>query len=343
MDSRHRRRNFGQRRRQLIVASVSAVIAVLVAGGVAYAVKTQNTDVVAPKPTPTAPSSDTPVPTPTPTPTPTQVSKAVDKVIVILIENKSSSQIRSEAPRLTALSDTFGKAPAALAPCDHPSQPNYVCLSAGRRLVTSNEVKTVSGPDIWNNTLNAGRTMKMYVDNLPASLGDRRKSSGKYAARHVFTVPFVATAEKQANFARYTVNSTTLAGDVAKGALPNVGALVPDLCHDAHDRCKQDGPSQIAQADNWIADQIEVLQSGSDWKSGHLLIVVTADEDDKKGANDIPMIVIHPSLSHFSTDVPVTLYSVGGLLADVGHTPRLGNQATAPDFAKAFDLEVATQ
>ena len=76
--------------------------------------------------------------------------------------------------------------------------------------------------------------------------------------------------------------------------LPNVGALVPDLCHDAHDRCKQDGPTQIMQADNWIADQIEVLQSGPDWKSGHLLIVVTADEDDKKSGQNVYTVVIHP-------------------------------------------------
>ena len=64
-------------------------------------------------------------------------------------------------------------------------------------------------------------------------------------------------------------------------------------------QCTGIAPTQIQQADNWIADQVELLQSGPDWKDGHLLIVVTADEDDKKGVNDIPMIVIHPSLSRF--------------------------------------------
>lgn len=65
---------------------------------------------------------------------------------------------------------------------------------------------------------------------------------------------------------------------------------------------------------------------------------MTADEDNKEGPNDISMIAIHPSLSSYSTEVPVTLFSVGGFLADVGHTPRLGRQATDPDFAEAFGL-----
>ena len=30
--------------------------------------------------------------------------------------------------------------------------------------------------------------------------------------------------------------------------------------------------------------------SGPDWKSGQLLIIVTADEDNKDGVNDIPMM-----------------------------------------------------
>lgn len=294
------------------------------------------------RPSTTAPTqTQTPTQTPTPTPTPTTPASQVDKVMVIVLENHSSAQIRSEAPRLTALADKYGEAPNAVAPCGHPSLPNYVCLSAGGRYLSSDTVKTLSQPDIWNNTLSAGHTMKMYVDGLPAAEGDRLGKTGKYVARHVFTAPFVATAEKRANFNRYTVDARTLAADVASGDLPEVGALIPDQCHNAHDRCKSVAPTQIKQADNWIADQVEVLQSGPDWKAGHLLIVVTADEDDKKGVNDIPMIAIHPTLSHVSTEVPLSLFSLGGLLADVGHTPRLGKQATAPDFAKTFRLTVA--
>lgn len=272
---------------------------------------------------------------------PSNTSRAgslIDKVMVIVLENHSAGQIRSGAPRLTALAKQYGSAPNALAPCGHPSQPNYVCLSTGGKYLSTNDITTLPQADVWNDTLSAGRTMKVYADGLPPELGDRRKNVGAYAPRHVFTVPFVATKVKADNFARFTVDSTALVADVAAGALPNVGALIPDNCHNAHDRCTAAGTTQIKQADNWIADRVRLLQSGSDWKSGHLLIVVTADEDNTLGANDISMIVIHPSLAHVTTAVPVTLYSLGGLLADVGHTPRLGMQVTDPDFAKAFHL-----
>ena len=294
-----------------------------------------------PHPAPSAKSS-TGSPSPSSTPAP---SSEVDKALVFVIENRSPAQIRTDAPRLTALAAKYGEATHALAPCGHPSQPNYVCLSTGGKYVSSNKLKTLSQPDIWNNTVAAGRTMKVYADRLPAAVKDRRKEVGQYVARHVFTAPFVATQEKADNFARYTVDADTLTakgGDIENGALPNVGAIIPDNCHNAHDRCRSEGATQIGQADDWIADRVELLQQGPDWKSGRLLIIVTADEDDQEGVNDIPMIVIHPALKNYSTDVSVDLYSVGGLLADVGHTPRLGKQRTAPDFAEAFGLTVSS-
>ena len=209
--------------------------------------------------------------------------------------------------------------------------------------MSSNKLKTLPQPDIWNATLAAGRTMKVYADGLPTDVEDRRKEVGQYVARHLFTAPFVATQEKADNFARYTVNADALTaenGDIKNGTLPNVGAVIPDNCHNSHDRCRAEGATQIGQADDWIADHVEQLQQGPDWKSGRLVIIVTADEDDKNGVNDIPMIVIHPSLTNYKTDVPVDLFSVGGLLADLGHTPRLGKQRTAPEFAEAFGLTV---
>jgi phosphatidylinositol-3-phosphatase len=265
----------------------------------------------------------------------------VDKALVFMLENESSTQIKAGAPRLTAFAQQYGDAPNAVTLCDHPSQPNYVCLSAGGRYLSTNTIKTLSQQDIWNNTLRAGRTMKVYADALPSAVGDRRKNVGKYAPRHVFTVPFVATTEKKANFARYTVNANTLTADIAAGALPNVGAVIPDNCHNAHDLCTTQGATQLGQADTWIGDYVELVKGGPDWQSGRLLIIVTADEDNKIGINDIPMIVMHPSLNGYITNVSVDLYSVGGLLADLGHTPRLGKQLTSPDFAKAFGLTVA--
>jgi acid phosphatase len=343
--SQRRRRRQIRKRIGLVAGSllVIAALAALVIQPPAFLrASTDATPSASPRVLPTPAPVPTPVATPTPLETPVvEVNDEIDKALVFVLENHSAAQIRSGAPRLSALADKFGTAPRAVAPCGHPSQPNYVCLSAGGKYLSSNQIKTLSQPDIWNNTLAAGRAMKVYADNLPGSVRDRRKDVGKYAGRHVFTVPFVSTKEKADNFVRYTVHSNTLTADVESGALPNIGAVIPDNCHNSHDRCPGEGSTQLKQADDWIADNVQLLQGGPDWKSGRLLIIVTADEDNKNGTNDIPMIVIHPSLKNYSTDVPVDLYSVGGLLADLGHTPRLGKQRTAPDFAKAFKLPIA--
>jgi phosphatidylinositol-3-phosphatase len=337
--SHGRRRSRRRRRQRLRVVALLGGAAIL---GVAIGAVIAFPDLLSSSEPPSAPSTKASTDSPTASSTPAQ-TREVDKAVVFVIENRSAAQIRTDAPRLTALAAKYGEATHALAPCGHPSQPNYVCLSTGGKYVSSNTLKTLPQPDIWNNTVAAGRTMKVYADGLPAAVDDRRKEVGQYVARHVFTAPFVATQEKADNFVRYTVDADTLAGqdgDIENGDLPNVGAIIPDNCHNAHDRCRTEGATQIGQADDWIADRVGLLQQGPDWKSGRLLIIVTADEDDKEGVNDIPMIAIHPSLRHHATQVPVDLYSVGGLLADVGNTPRLGKQRSAPDFAKAFDLTV---
>jgi phosphatidylinositol-3-phosphatase len=340
-----RRRRKRRQRRKLAMIIGGTVLAMGLVVGAAFALPPSVHFSPEPSPTLSRAPSASPTPAPSLAATASPTEGQIDKVIVFVLENHSAAQIKAGAPQLSALAEKYGDAPQALAPCGHPSQPNYVCLSTGGKYLSSNDVKTLPQPDVWNNTVKAGRTMKVYADHLPAAVGNRRKDVGSYAPRHVFTVPFVATKEKADNFVRYTVDTkalTTGDDDIANGTLPNVGAIIPDNCHNAHDRCKAEGPTQLGQADRWIGSQIQLLQGGPDWKSGRLLIIVTADEDNKNGVNDIPMIVVHPSLKHFITEVPVDLYSVGGLLADVGHTPRLGKQRTAPDFAKAFGLPVAT-
>ena len=316
---------------------IGGTVLVLAVAGVAYAFPPSFLS--SPDPTPSPSRAPTSSPSAT-TASPTAKDGQIDKAVVFILENHSSEQVKTGAPRLTALAEKYGDAPRALAPCGHPSQPNYVCLSAGGKYLSGNDIRTLSQPDIWNNALKAGRTMKMYADALPQDVGDRRKNVGRYAPRHVFTVPFVATPEKADNFARYTVHTDELSADIENGSLPNIGGIIPDNCHNAHDRCGSEGPTQLRQADDWIADRVKLLKDGPDWKNDRLLIVVTADEDNKDGANDIPMIVIHPSLKAYKTDIPVDLYSLGGLLADLGHTPRLGKQRTAPDFAEAFGLTI---
>jgi acid phosphatase len=110
--------------------------------------------------------------------------------------------------------------------------------------------------------------------------------------------------------------------------------LIPDNCHNSHD-------CSITTADNWIADRVEVAMSGPDYKTGRLLIIVTADEDDHNEGNRILTAVIHASQKSNVVTKPLTLYSLHRLLADIGNLQPMNKGRNAPDMAKAFGLPLA--
>jgi hypothetical protein len=77
---------------------------------------------------------------------------------------------------------------------------------------------------------------------------------------------------------------------VAAGNLPNIGWVIPDLSHDAHD-------GTLAEADNWLAGRLPAILSGPDFRSGNLAVVITADEDDNDSGNKALTVVVGPGLS----------------------------------------------
>jgi acid phosphatase len=83
--------------------------------------------------------------------------------------------------------------------------------------------------------------------------------------------------------------------------------------------------------------------AGPDWKSGHLAVVLTADEDDNVSGNVVLTTVIHPSQSANVVATPLTHYSLTRLYEDVVGAPYLFNAATAPSIATAFGLPLAGQ
>ena len=81
--------------------------------------------------------------------------------------------------------------------------------------------------------------------------------------------------------------------------------------------------------------------AGPDWKSGHLAVVLTADEDDHTQGNKVLTVVIHPSQVHHVVGTRLTHYSLTRLYDEVAHLPYLANAATAPSMAEAFGLPLS--
>ena len=268
----------------------------------------------------------------------------VTKTLVIVEENHGYAQMRAEMPYLADLSRQYGYATdyQALA---HPSLPNYLAMAGGSMFgVTAtcavSDCPVASSPTVFDQAIAAGKTAKVYAEDMTANCQVSGAGAGLYAVRHT-AWPYFTDPVSRANCNANQVPSGTYAAgnfkdDVTTGNLPNIGWLIPNLCNDAHDP-----GCTLARADNWLADVLPVVFASPDWQSGHLAVVVTADEDSGVGGNNVLTVVMHPGLAGAVVTTPLNHYSLARFQEQVaGVQPYLNEAATAPDLPSAFGLVV---
>lgn len=257
--------------------------------------------------------------------------------MVIVLENHSRAEAMAQMPYLASLAHHFGYATDYHA-VTHPSLPNYFAIFAGATFVSS-DCSPGPGcvpdpPSVWGQTLAAGKTAREYVEAMPSNCD--RAGSGEYAPRHAVWA-YWATPAEQAGCAANdvpmgTTSSGALASDIASGNLPVTGAMIPNLCNDAHD-------CPLSTADAWLRKWVPRLMSGPDWASGDLTVIVTFDEDDGSAGNNVPLVVLDPRLhGKVVTGAGFTHYSLTRWLDDNAGLPDLRNAAAAPDLRAAFGL-----
>ncbi|NUR09296.1 MAG: phosphoesterase [Nocardioidaceae bacterium] len=255
----------------------------------------------------------------------------VRKVLVMVVENHSLDQMRGGMPALFAASRRYGYATGFHA-TTHPSLPNYLAMTGGSTFgVTDDgppEQNGVHGRSVFGQALAAGARAGLYADAMPRDCDTG--TEGRYAVKHN---PWAYFLDEHAACARSDVPLDRLPEDVAAGRLPAVGMVIPDLCNDAHD-------CDLGTADAWIRDRLRLVMSGPDWRSGHLLVVVTADEDDRNQDNLVLTSVLHPSLHHAVSQAPLTHYSIARLYAEVLGVRPLREAASAPSLLTAFGLRL---
>jgi acid phosphatase len=108
--------------------------------------------------------------------------------------------------------------------------------------------------------------------------------------------------------------------------------LVPNLNNDAHD-------GTLAQADSYLQGWMNLIYASPDWKSGHLVVIVTADEDNNTPANIVLTTVIHPSQNGNVVSAALNHYSLNKFLTDLAGAPCMQNGCSASNFATAFGLK----
>ena len=294
------------------------------------ACSSHSTSAPAPTASPSASPSASPTPTATPTAVPTRpVPHGITKVLTIVEENHGTAETRAGMPYLTSLAATYGVA-TDYQSLTHPSLPNYLAMLAGSTLGVADDndpaAHPVSGPSVLDLALSHGHTAKVYAESMPSNCDT--SSVDNYAARHNTWTYFPAG---RAACSRLDVAADNIDADAAAGSLPNVGLLIPDLCHDAHS-------CPLGEADGYLHDVMKTVMSGSDWQSGHLAIVITFDEVEGDAGGTLLTTIVAPSLHGVRVAAPLNHYSWSRWMTDLVGAPPLRLAARAPSLGKAFNL-----
>jgi phosphatidylinositol-3-phosphatase len=266
----------------------------------------------------------------------TSPATGVDKVLVIVEENRSAKYVATHMPFLMSQARSYGSATNYYA-ITHPSLPNYLVLAGGSTFgVDDNEdpdIHQLQGPSVFGQLVAAGRTAKTYADAMPTNCA--RRNSKTYAVRHnpwaYFDDPAERAACEQFNVASGSPTAGAFLDDITAGQLSTFGLLIPDVCHDGHD-------CSAAITDDWLRSWLPTIMNGPDFKSNRLAIVVTWDEDDKDAGNHIALVVIHPSLKDKRVTTRLDHYGLSASIARIGGIPPLRRAGKATDVLAAFGL-----
>jgi phospholipase C len=192
------------------------------------------------------------------------------RVVVVVLENHSYSQIARSSPYLNRLAHRCALA-SGYSALKHPSLPNYLALTSGTTSgITSDcTVCTVSVRSIFEQLHGDWRS---YLESMP-SPGFIGAFSGLYAKKHNPAAYYTGIARDYPRHALPlgSVDDGALARDLRHGTLRRFSLIIPNLCNDEHD-------CPITTGDRWLRTWIPLILNSPVYARGQTLLVITYDE-----------------------------------------------------------------
>ena len=255
-----------------------------------------------------------------------------DHIVMVIEENHSYSQIidSPNAPYINQLAaqgavftQSFG--------ITHPSQLNYLALFSGSTQgISKNSCPhSFTTPNLGQALLAAGLTFAGYSEDLP-SVGALTCIAGPYARRHN---PWSNWQDSLTNGLPTTTNlpMTSFPTDYTK--LPTVSIIVPNVVNDMHNG---KDPARIQTGDRWLQEHLDAYVQ---WAQEHnSLLIVTWDEDNKKGDNRIATLLVGPMVQAGRYDQRITHYNVLRTIEDLYGLPHAGASAEAIPISQIWTV-----
>jgi hypothetical protein len=219
--------------------------------------------------------------------------RPMSHVFVIVLENKSVDDVvgAPDAPYLNDLIDRFGLATNYQA-ITHPSQPNYLALFSGSTQdVIDDAVHDIDAPNLADQLDDAGRTWRVYAENLPSGTCFTGATSrggpdgdGAYVRKHNPAISFRSISgspERCANIQPFAA---------FEPAAADFALIVPNMCHIAHD-------CPMSTGDAWLKGFVPRILESAAWRDGGVLYITFDEGANRSIRNDIATVVV-------ASDVP---------------------------------------
>src|SRR4051812_17711179 len=268
---------------------------------------------------------------------------ALTNVVVVVLENQDFSSIigNPNMPFLNGLANSNSLATQYFANT-HPSIGNYFMLTTGETVTNDDSFSsTVSADNIARELTNAGKSWRVYAENLP-STGYTGGDVYPYLKHHnpfAYFTDVIGTPQAQ-----NIVSFSQFNSDVVSAGLPNFALVLPNAQNDMHD-CPPGFPSctlqdKAANTDRWLQTNISPLVNNRNFQNNGLLII-TFDEsagDSTNGGGRVATILVGAHVrTQFSSTTMYQHQSVLRLvLQSLGVGTLPGAAANAPSMSEFF-------
>jgi hypothetical protein len=212
----------------------------------------------------------------------------IHRVIVLVMENHSYSDVIGHAPFITSLAHRCGLAKNYHA-VSHPSLPNYLAMTSGSTHGVHSDCTPSECPQrgrsIFSQVTKHRLRWRAYAESMPVTCDTG--SSGLYAAKHVPAVYYLQVRPICHSHVRASGALTTgrLHHALNSGHAPSYMFVTPNLCDDMHD-------CSLSTGDAWLSRWIPMMTRSRAYRAGHTVILLVWDEGG--GDNQVPLIVVSP-------------------------------------------------
>ncbi len=235
---------------------------------------------------------------------------------------------------------------------NHPSLPNYLWLEAGQNFGVHadglpSQYQQSSHAHLSELLQNAGIPWRAYEEsisgkNCPLDPQGAKDSSGSnlYEPRHFPQIYFKDMTNggslTSSNCIAHARPLTALAGDLKNNAIGRYNFITPNMCDDGHDPC---GGNKIAHIDGWLKNTLPIILNSAQYKAGHVVIFITADEA-ANGDGPIPFLVLgHGVKKDYKNEIRYTHSSLLRTLEEIFKVkPLLGAAASSNDLKDLFSV-----